>query len=137
METSLSWMIEGSITRKTLPFPNGRLRQINEARKRLRELLRPYAEASKPVRLPKTPGERARLLFDTLALEPEGDEPDALTVSQLRAYRDRHTVAAALYEVGRLERGAIVFMSKGSYEAHKGGLPHHPWLKRLHFGGGE
>ena len=121
--------------RKTLPFPEGRLKQIKQAREDLRELLRPYAKKGKPVQLPKTPRDRAQLLFDTLGVKPESDDTDGLTVSRLRAYRKSHPVAEALYEVGRLERGAIVFMSKGDYEAHKSGLPHHPWLKRLHFQG--
>ena len=118
---------------RTLPFPEGRLRQIKEARKELRGLLRDCGGNGKPVRLPKTPRERAHLLFDTLGLKPESYDSDGLTVSRLKAYRDRHPVAKALYEVGRLERGAIIFMNKGEYEAHKAGLPHHPWLKRLRF----
>jgi hypothetical protein len=118
---------------KTLPFPEGRLRQIKEARAELRGLLRDCTGKDEAVKLPKTPRERAQLLFDTLGLKPESYDADGLTVSRLKAYKDRHPVAKALFEVGRLERGAIIFLTKGEYEAHKSGLPHHPWLKRLRF----
>lgn len=118
---------------KTLPFPEGRLRQVAEARKELRGLLRNYGRNGKPLKLPKTPRDRAQLLFDAIGLKPKGHDRDGLTVSRVKAYGDQHPVAKALYEVGRLERGAIIFMTKGEYEAHKAGLPHHPWLKRLHF----
>ena len=123
--------------RKTLPVPRGRIRQIGAARRRLRELLREHGEPGKPIPLPQTPGERARLLFDTLGLGCGADVPDALTVEQLRNYRGRHPIADALYQVGRLERGALVFQNRGGYQAHKAGLPHHAWLKRLRFKGGE
>jgi hypothetical protein len=123
--------------RKTLPFPKGRVRRISKARKRLRELLGSYGKKGKPVHLPKTPRERARLLFDTLGLKCEGKIPDALTVEQLRPFRDQHPIAEALYQVGRLERGTLIFESRGVYESHKAGLPHHSWFRRLHFPEGE
>lgn len=118
---------------KTVPFPEGRLRQIAKARKQLRGLLRDYGGTGKPLKLPKTPRDRAKLLFKALGVTPRSDDREALTVSRLKAYADQHPVARALYEVGRLERGAIIFMTRGEYEAHKAGLAHHPWLKRLHF----
>ena len=123
--------------RRTLPFPRGRVKQIQKARKHLIEQLRPYTEPGKKVRVPKTPRDRARLLFEKLELTPEAEDRDALTVTRLRRYRERHPVAAALYEHGRLERGTIIFMPKAAYASHKAGQPHHPWLKRLHFHVGE
>lgn len=119
--------------RKTLPFPKARLRRIYEARKHLRTLLAEYGGPEGTLRPPRTPRERAQLLFDILGLASDAEPPDALTVEQLRPYRDRHPVAEALYQLGRLERGVMIFETRGVYEKHKAGLPHHPWLKRLHF----
>lgn len=119
--------------RKTLAFPKGRVKRISEARKHLRELLASQVEKGKQVQLPKTPRERARLIFDTLGLKSEGKPSDALTVEQLRPFRHQHPIAEALYQVGRLERGTMIFESRSVYEAHKAGLPHHSWFRRLHF----
>ena len=41
---------------------------------------------------PKSPRDRARLLFDRLGLPYECERPESLTVEQLRAYRNLHPI---------------------------------------------
>lgn len=118
--------------RRTLGFPPGRVRQIAELRGRLRESLAAHFPGA-DVKLPKTPRERANLLFDRLGLPYEGRRPDGVTVEQLRVFRDRHPIAADLYELGRLERGTLQYQTRGEYERHKAGAPHHSWLRSLKF----
>ncbi len=118
----------GEHVRRTIGFPKGRIRRIHEVRDRLRQLLKPQG-----LQIPKDPTTRADLLFDHLGLEHHCEErPRTLSIDELRPYRSQSEIADALYELGRLERGAIVFHSRGSYQAHKEGRVHHPWIKSIH-----
>lgn len=123
--------------RNTLGFPKPRVEQIVRARERLRAQLKEALGESGPVRLPKGPRERAQLVFETLKLPPRGQAKEALTVEELRPYRKDHPLVHAMYELGRLERGALLYESRATYEAHKAGRPHHPWLARPHFRKGD
>jgi hypothetical protein len=68
-----------------------------------------------------------------LCLPHEGARPETLTVEELRKYRSLHPIVETLYELGRLERGALPYQSRGVYEEYKAGRPHHLWLRRLRF----
>ena len=66
--------------RQTLGFPEGRVRKIAATRKKLRAQLSEAAAGSRSLRIPKTPQERATLVFDRLCLPHEGARPETLTV---------------------------------------------------------
>lgn len=109
---------------RTLGFPKGRVKRLYETRKRMKELF-----GAAGLTVPEAPKERADLVFDALKIAPRNDErPRALSVDEMRPYRKESPLVAALYEVGRLERGAIMFHSRGTYEEYKNGRVHHPWL---------
>lgn len=116
---------------RTIGFPRGRVKRLYEARKRMKELF-----GAAGLTVPEAPKERADLLFDGLKLAPKNNErPRALSVDEMRPYRKESPLVAALYEVGRLERGAILFHSRGSYEEYKNGRVHHPWLTGIRLRG--
>lgn len=119
--------------RNTLGFPKPLLRRMVALRDRLRSQIREAVPDEATVRIPKSPKERAKLLFKTMALDRGGRHPEALTVEQLPQYRQLHPVVETLYELGRLERGGLTYHTRGTYEACKGGRIHHPWIKRLTF----
>lgn len=121
--------------RRTLGFPKRVLEQITAVRQELRKHLAVLGGPEADVVLPKTPSERAKLVFGHLRVAgPEGAAPpDALTVEGLRPYRDAHPAVALLYKLGRLERGTLGYATRGEYEAHRAGRSHHPWIRRLRF----
>ncbi len=119
--------------RRTIGFPKGRVEEIAKERKAVRQRLAELAGDGPTPAIPKTPKERADLVFDRLGVAPIGARPDALTVEDLAPYRAAHPIVAMLHNLGVLERGAITFHTRGTYEAHKEGRPHHPWLVRLRF----
>jgi hypothetical protein len=119
--------------RQTLGFPEGRMRKIAAARKKLRAQLSEAATVGRSLRIPKTPQERATLVFDRLCVPYEGARPETLTVEELRNYRSLHPIVETLYELGRLERGALPYETRAAYAEYKAGRSHHRWLRRLRF----
>ena len=132
--------------RETLGFPEGRINKIRELRKKVRAQLAALdhpSDKSKKNAIPRTPKARADLVFTRLGLRFKNENkkvpasrsaPSGLTVEQLTSYIDEHPLLADLYKLGQLERGTIVYHSKGAYQAYKKGERiHHPWLRRLYF----
>ncbi|MDJ0765587.1 MAG: hypothetical protein QNJ97_21575 [Myxococcota bacterium] len=119
--------------RGTLGFPQPLVDRMVKLRARLRKEICQAVPDGTPVKIPKSPKERATLLFDTLGLGCKAKKTDALTVEQLPEYTHLHPIVPTLYELGKLERGSLTYHTRGTYEAFKAGQIHHPWIKQLHF----
>ncbi len=88
------------------------------------------------MRLPLSPAQRGRLLFEVLSLEPlkeDAGSPGRLPPGRTPAYAELHPVVAKLAEYERVRQGSVVFQSKTSYQAFKRGEKVHAWLDRVTF----
>ncbi|MEO1088054.1 MAG: hypothetical protein AAFY88_27795, partial [Acidobacteriota bacterium] len=116
--------------RKTLRWPA----RLEKAKKEARaELLREHGDLLDR-KVPRTPEDRARLLFDTAGLEPQRPEDrKGLDRKALERYADAHPLAARLARYERAARGGLILHTRGSYEKFKSGARRHRWVKAVRF----
>ncbi|MEO1366593.1 MAG: hypothetical protein AAFX50_05415, partial [Acidobacteriota bacterium] len=116
--------------RKTLRWPT----RLEEEKKKARaELLREHRDLLGR-KVPRSPEDRARLLFDTLGLEPQQPEDrKGLDRKALERYAEDHPLAARLARYERAARGGLVLHTRGSYEKFKSGERRHRWVKAVRF----
>ena len=116
--------------RQSLRWPPGLEEEKKEARA---ELLREHSDVLGR-KVPRTPEDRAALLFDQLGLEPALEEHrQGLDRRALELYGDAHPLVARLVRYERAARGGLILHTRGSYEKFKSGQRRHRWIKSVRF----
>lgn len=116
--------------RKSLRWPPRLEAEKKEARA---ELLREHGEELGR-KVPRTPEDRARLLFEQLGVEPlRPEDRKGLDRKRLEAYAASHPLAARLVRYERAARGGLILHTRGNYEKFKSGERRHRWVKAVRF----
>ena len=85
-------------------------------------------------RVPRTPQERASVVFRALGVARLGNDADALDRERLRAYSHRHPLIPKLIEHESVSRGGLVFFPRATYDAYKQGRLRQNWVNSIRFG---
>ncbi|HBI22417.1 MAG TPA: hypothetical protein DDY37_07550 [Legionella sp.] len=118
----------------TLRFPPSLVKRRDAI---AQELKNDFASNNLNYVLPLTNQQRAQLVFHSLKIprlpKKPDTAPDALTISELRLYKDTHPLLKKLAEFERYSKGALIFYPRSIYEQYKRGEKKMHWVNAIRF----